>query len=119
LERSTELAAAAVLLLAGLSQMYAARLWLAYYRGIVARGPLAMRLHGLAGGAIGAGVLRLHAVWSGAGAMLTFLAVLMTAEGAICLIAPKFGLVKLAALDEQMKARTLFFTWWSSPAFLA
>jgi hypothetical protein len=42
--------------------------------------------------------------------MLTFLAALMAAEGAVCLIAPKFGLGKLAALDDRMKARTLFFT---------
>jgi hypothetical protein len=109
-ERATEIAAAVVLFLAGLTQMYAVRMWLGYYRQILARGALGMRLHGLAGGALGGLVLRLHAVWTGAGALLTFIAVLMAAEGAVCLIVPRFGLGKLAAIDDRMKARTLFFT---------
>ena len=110
LQHNIEVAAVFFLLAAGLTQIYANRFWMAYYR-LVARGhERGMRLHGLFSAGVGGLVLRLHPVWQGAGSLLTFLAALLLAEGAMCLIMPRFGLVKLVVLDDATKARAMFFT---------
>ena len=108
--RGVEAVAAAVLLIAGLSQIYASGLWMSYYRRITDAGPSGVRLHGLLALALGTIVLRLHWVWSGAAVVLSILGVLMVAEGVMCVAAPKLGVQSLQVLDETAKARTLFLT---------
>ncbi len=110
LQHSIEVVAVFFLLAAGLTQIYVNRLWVAYYRLVVGAHERGMRLHGLLGACIGGLVLRLHPVWHGAGSLLTFLAALLLAEGAMCFFMPRFGLAKLIVLDEATKARAMFFT---------
>jgi uncharacterized protein YjeT (DUF2065 family) len=108
--RGVEIAAAVILLITGLSQMYLSSLWMTYYRRITEAGEQGVRLHGLLTLAIGTIVLRLHWVWSGAAIVLSLLGVFMLAEGLLCIVAPKLGVQSLQILDETTKARTLTFT---------
>jgi uncharacterized protein YjeT (DUF2065 family) len=109
-EGTIELVAIFVLLTVGLSQVYAPRAWTAYYRWMEAAREPAVRLQGVIGLTAGGTVLWLHSVWTGAGILLTFIAGLLAAEGAMCLLAPRFALQKLALVDDAAKARTLFLT---------
>ena len=88
-------AAAVILLVAGLTQIYASGLWMTYYRRITEAGEQGVRLHGLLSLAIGILVLRLHWIWSGATVVLTLLGVFMLAEGVLCVAAPKLGVHSL------------------------
>ncbi len=108
--RGAEAAAAVILLVAGLTQIYASGLWMTYYRRITEAGEQGVRLHGLLSLAIGTLVLRLHWVWSGATVVLSLLGVFMLSEGLLCVTAPKLGVHSLQVLVEAAKARTLFFT---------
>lgn len=105
-----EAAAAVLFLAAGLTQIYANRLWAAYYRIVSAYGEWGMRLHGAVSAAVGGLAVAGHPIWQGPGALLTFVAVLMVAEGAVCLIMPKYGLLSLEALDDSVRNRALLFT---------
>jgi uncharacterized protein YjeT (DUF2065 family) len=108
--RGVETVAVVILLITGLSQIYASGLWMTYYRRVAEAGVQGVRLHGFLTLAIGTIVLRLHWVWSGAAVVLSLLAVFMLAEGVLCITVPKLGVHSLQVLDEETKARTLFFT---------
>ncbi len=108
--RGVEAAAAVILLVVGLTQIYASGFWMTYYRRVTEAGEQGVRLHGLLSLALGLLVLRLHWIWSGAAVVLSLLGVFMLAEGLLCVLAPKLGVQSLQVLDEASKARTLFFT---------
>ncbi len=108
--RNVEAIAAIVLLLVGLSQIYASRFWVTYYQLISSVGRRGVRLHGALTLIIGLIILRLHWVWSDAGAVLSLLGLLLVAEGFLCVAAPKLGAQSLQMVDESTKARTLVFT---------
>ncbi len=108
--KGVDAAAAVILFVVGLTQIYASGLWMTYYRRITEAGEQGVRLHGLLSLAIGTLILRLHWVWSGASVVLSLLGVFMLAEGLLCVMAPKLGVRSLQVLDEASKARTLFFT---------
>lgn len=94
----------------GLSQIYAWPRWLAYYAVLAARGPSAIRLHGLAVGAIGAAVVAVHNVWSGPVTVLTLAGWLMLAEGALCLVVPRLGVAAVVASDGTLRRRAVIAT---------
>ncbi len=108
--RGVEGAAAFVLLIVGVSQIYANAVWMAYYRRVTEAGENGVRLHGLLTLIIGIIVLRLHWVWSGAGIVLSLLAMFLVAEGVMCIAAPRLSIQSLQVLDEAAKAKTLFYT---------
>ncbi|MDX2221212.1 MAG: hypothetical protein SFV21_00605 [Rhodospirillaceae bacterium] len=102
--------AAPAFTLIGLSQIYVWPRWLAYYAVLAARGSSAIRVHGLAVGALGAAVVVVHNVWSGPATVLTLAGWLMLAEGALCLAAPRLGLTAMVASDGTMRRRTVIAT---------
>lgn len=91
----------------GLSQIYAWPRWLAYYAALAACGPAAIRAHGLVVGAVGAAVALVHNVWSGPATVLTLAGWLMLAEGALCLAAPRLGVLAVDGSDGVLRRRAV------------
>lgn len=102
--------AASVFTLLGLTQLYAWQWWLAYFAALAARGPHAIRVHGLAVATVGMAIIVLHNVWSGAATVLTLAGWLFMAEGALCVIAPGAGLASMSNSDAELRRKAVIAT---------
>lgn len=110
MEREIAWAAAALLSVLGLSQVYAWQWWVGYHQRLAERGAAAVRGYGmlvLTGGAI---IALFHNVWSGAGTVLTIAGWLFVAEGGLCVFAPQIGMMGLSAADPALRRRTVIVT---------
>ncbi|MDX2144926.1 MAG: hypothetical protein SFV19_16340 [Rhodospirillaceae bacterium] len=102
--------AAVILGVLGLSQIYRAGFWLAYYQRLAELGPIAIRGHGAVVMAIGSLIAVLHPIWSGPAVVLTVFAWLLMAEGAFCLLAPQLSLHTLNTPAADMRRRAVVAT---------
>lgn len=105
-----EWAAAVILSIAGLSQIYFGCFWLQYCEALLARGSSAVRGHGAMVGLCGAAVIIFHNIWSGPALVLTAFGWLLLAEGAFCLLAPHLSLRSLQRSEPKLRRASIVVT---------
>jgi len=110
MERNIEIIAVIALIAAGLSQIYAQRVWMGYYHWMAEAGVRGVRIHGLIFGVLGILIVRMHSVWHGLGMVLTYFGGLLAAQGALFLFIPSHGLRTLVVFDDTIRPGLLRYT---------
>lgn len=96
-----------LLLVLGLSQIYAPRWWQAYYIWLANQGRTGVRFNGFVSLTLGLPVAVWHNVWSGPPLLLTLLSWFLLAEFVLCLLAPEAGLRALRDVESPVRARII------------
>lgn len=99
-----------VFIFLGLSQLYAPKKWIDYYRWLEKLGLLGFRLHGVICLILSVPIIVIHNVWSGPSLLLTITGWVILLEGISCIFFSKLSMISLSDFDDNTLIRFLRFS---------